>query len=117
MPKLEACLDFDASRDGTSEAENTKYHCENPETIRVVVARADGLYPAAVEVRLVDISQRGSELLLSSNLSQGEQVTLQLQAIEFDMSVPAVVRWGQLSRSSRWHVGCEFTPTLTAAGL
>ena len=112
MSQIEAILHPDDETE-----ENTKYHCDNPETIRVVVSRGEGIYPAAVEARLVDISQRGTKLVLESNLSQGEAITLSLQTAEFEMAAPAVVRWCQLSRGGRWYVGCEFTPTLQPTGL
>ena len=83
MSQIEAILHPDDETE-----ENTKYHCDNPETIRVVVSRGEGIYPAAVEARLVDISQRGTKLVLKSNLSQGELITLSLQTAEFEMAAP-----------------------------
>ncbi|MCH7725537.1 MAG: PilZ domain-containing protein [Planctomycetes bacterium] len=116
MSQLDDCPDpvtlgYDAFGD-----ENSRYYCNNPEAIRVLV-RVKGQNSATLEARLVDISSRGTKLLLETSLPQGEQVTLLLQAAAVKLSIPVVVRWCQLSLGEQWYVGCEFTPTLDEASL
>ncbi len=114
MSQLEGCVDPQAIGD---ETESYRFFCDNPETIRVLIVRAAGREPAAVAGRLFDISLSGTKLLLDYNVSTGEQVTLQIVASDFELSIPMVVRWAQLVRNMKWKVGGEFIPKLDIACL